>query len=38
MRGQLNQAAYEREITLVRDSLNADAAPHWKEFMAAWQS
>jgi predicted PolB exonuclease-like 3'-5' exonuclease len=38
MRGQLNQAAYEREIALVRDTLNADAAPHWQEFMAAWKS
>jgi len=38
MRGQLNQAAYEREIALVRDTLNEDAAPHWLEFMAAWKS
>lgn len=37
MRGQLNQAAYEREITLVRVTLNADPAPHWQEFMAAWK-
>ena len=37
MRGQLNQAAYDREIALVRDTLNADAAPHWQEFMAAWK-
>jgi predicted PolB exonuclease-like 3'-5' exonuclease len=38
MRGQLNQAAYEREIGLVRDTLNADTATHWQEFMAAWKS
>jgi predicted PolB exonuclease-like 3'-5' exonuclease len=38
MRGQLNQAAYDREIALVRYTLNADAAPHWQEFMAAWKS
>jgi hypothetical protein len=38
MRGQLNQAAYEREIALVRDTLNADAATHWQEFMTAWKS
>ena len=38
MRGQLNQAAYEREIALVRDTLIEDAAPHWLEFIAAWKS
>jgi 3'-5' exonuclease len=38
MRGQLNQAAYDREISLVRETLNADTAPHWQEFMAAWKS
>jgi 3'-5' exonuclease len=38
MRGQLNQVAYEREIALVRGILNADSAPHWQEFMAAWKS
>ena len=37
MRGQLNQAAYEREIALVRDTLNADPEPHWQEFMGAWK-
>ena len=37
MRGQLNQASYAREVALVRDTLNADAAPHWQEFMAAWK-
>ncbi len=37
MRGQLNQAAYEREVALVRDTLNADPEPHWQEFMGAWK-
>jgi predicted PolB exonuclease-like 3'-5' exonuclease len=37
MRGQLSKAAYDQEIALVRDTLNADSAPHWQEFMQAWK-
>ena len=37
MRGQLSKAAYDQEIKLVRDTLNADSAPHWQEFMQAWK-
>ena len=37
MRGHLTQAAYDAEIQLVRDTLSGYAAPHWKEFIAAWQ-
>ncbi|PPC94987.1 MAG: 3'-5' exonuclease [Methylotenera sp.] len=36
MRGQLNQQSYEREIGLVRETLQGYAAPHWQEFLAAW--
>jgi predicted PolB exonuclease-like 3'-5' exonuclease len=37
MRGQLSKVAYDEEIILVRDTLNADSAAHWKEFMQAWK-
>lgn len=37
MRGQLNQAAYEREIALVKETLASYPAPHWKEYLAAWR-
>ena len=36
MRGVMNQAAYAREIKLVRDTLTASPEPHWKEYLAAW--
>jgi predicted PolB exonuclease-like 3'-5' exonuclease len=36
MRGQLNQQSYDREIALVRETLQGYAAPHWQEFLAAW--
>ena len=38
MRGHLTQAAYDHEIALVRDTLKADPAPHWQEFLAAWKA
>jgi predicted PolB exonuclease-like 3'-5' exonuclease len=34
--GELDHAAYDSEIALVRDTLHAIGAPHWKEFLAAW--
>jgi predicted PolB exonuclease-like 3'-5' exonuclease len=37
MRCQLNQAAYEREIALVKETLAGYSAPHWKEYLAAWR-
>ena len=37
MRGQLNQAAYEREIALIRDTLQGYGASHWQEYLAAWK-
>jgi predicted PolB exonuclease-like 3'-5' exonuclease len=36
MRGELTPAGYEAEIALVRSSLAALEAPHWKEYLAAW--
>jgi len=36
MRGELDQASYDNEIALVRDSLAAIDAPHWKEYLAQW--
>jgi predicted PolB exonuclease-like 3'-5' exonuclease len=36
MRGHLDAAAYEAEIGLVRESLEAAPGPHWAEFLAAW--
>ncbi|NMF90506.1 3'-5' exonuclease [Aromatoleum petrolei] len=36
MRGQLDTAAYEAELDVVRQSLARIDAPHWKEFLAAW--
>jgi predicted PolB exonuclease-like 3'-5' exonuclease len=36
MRGHLNPAEYAREIALVRDTLAASDAPHWRQFLEAW--
>ena len=38
MRGHLGHAAYEREIALVRDTLAGIEAPHWRQFLEAWQA
>jgi predicted PolB exonuclease-like 3'-5' exonuclease len=37
MRGQLNQAAYEREVALVKDTLKGYEASHWQGYLAAWK-
>ena len=37
MRGILNAEAYDREIALARDTLASYDAPHWREFLQAWQ-
>lgn len=37
MRGALTQEAYDREVALFRKFLAEQAAPHWKEFEAAWK-
>lgn len=36
MRGHLSVPAYQQEMRLVRDSLQAVGAAHWREFLAAW--
>jgi len=37
MRGALTPKQHDAEVKIVRDYLNAQAAPHWKEFVAAWK-
>ncbi len=36
MRGVLNEAAYQQEIDLVRQSLAQSGAQPWREYLAAW--
>jgi predicted PolB exonuclease-like 3'-5' exonuclease len=38
LRGELDAVGYEQEIALVRDTLAASDAPHWKEYLAAWDA
>jgi len=38
MRGELDQAAYDAEVDLVRETLSASDAAHWKEYMAVWNA
>lgn len=37
MRGELTAGAYAAEISKVRERVAASDAPHWREFLAAWQ-
>jgi predicted PolB exonuclease-like 3'-5' exonuclease len=37
MRGRLSREQYVAETTLVRETLRAQAKPHFDEFLAAWQ-
>ena len=39
MRAGLNEAQYEQEIALVKDTLGrlAEAEPHWQEYLSAWR-
>ncbi len=37
MRGALTPDAHINEVNLVRETLENEAAPHWKEFLAAWK-
>jgi predicted PolB exonuclease-like 3'-5' exonuclease len=37
MRGILDEDAYLHELERVREVLEAHAAPHWAEFLAAWE-
>ena len=36
MRGMLTHDQYKREIALVHDTLTGIDAPHWKQFLEAW--
>jgi len=36
MRGRLDQAGYEREVALARDTVTALGEAHWHEYLAAW--
>ncbi|MDR2261268.1 MAG: 3'-5' exonuclease [Azoarcus sp.] len=36
MRGILDAAAWAREVAMVRSTLEKIDAPHWREFLAAW--
>jgi predicted PolB exonuclease-like 3'-5' exonuclease len=36
MRGRLDQAGYEREIALARDTVAGLGESHWLEYLAAW--
>jgi len=38
MRGELTAGAYAQEISLVREKIGAIGAPHWREFLAAWDA
>jgi hypothetical protein len=38
MRGELDAGGYAEEISLVRERLGALDAPHWKEFLLAWDA
>lgn len=38
LRGELDRDAYEAEIALVRQTLEANPAGHWREYMAAWDA
>lgn len=38
LRGELDAQAYAEEVALVRDTLAASEAPHWKEYLAAWDA
>lgn len=37
MRGLLTAEQYEQELDIVHNSLARSPAPHWKEFIGAWQ-
>ena len=38
MRGAMSREAYNTEIDLVRSSLASLDGPHWKEYLAGWQT
>jgi len=38
LRGELTAGAYAKEISLAREKIAAANAPHWQEFLAAWDA
>ena len=38
MRGELTAGEYAKEIALARERIAAINAPHWAEFIAAWDA
>jgi hypothetical protein len=38
LRGVLTAEEYAKELEVVRAFLEAQSAPHWREFSAAWKA
>ena len=38
LRGTMSEAQYASEVLLARDKIAATNAPHWREFIAAWDA
>jgi predicted PolB exonuclease-like 3'-5' exonuclease len=38
LRGEMGAGEYAKEIALVRERIGASEAPHWREFLAAWDA
>jgi hypothetical protein len=38
LRGEIDAGEYAREISLARERIAAIQAPHWAEFVAAWDA
>jgi predicted PolB exonuclease-like 3'-5' exonuclease len=38
LRGALQKNQYDREVDLVRGTLEKNPAPHWREFLAGWKA
>jgi len=38
LRGEIDAGEYAKEIALVRERIAASEAPHWREFLAAWDA
>ena len=38
LRGELTAGEYAKEVSLAREKIAATGAPHWQEFVAAWDA
>ena len=38
LRGELSAGEYAQEVSLAREKIAAMDAPHWREFIAAWDA